>query len=71
MEAESNERIARFSLELGVRADVHVTSMPAVPISVLEAIEDFDEEFDVGTFAQEPEIRGSEFPRTGPSPSMQ
>ena len=35
VEAESNERMARFSLELGVRADVHITSLPAVPISRL------------------------------------
>ena len=36
VEAESNERMARFSLELGVRADVHITTLPAVPISRLE-----------------------------------
>lgn len=35
VEAESNERMARFSIELGVRADVHITSLPAVPISRL------------------------------------
>ena len=36
VEAEDNDRMARFSLELGVRADVHITTLPAVPISQLE-----------------------------------
>ena len=35
VEAESNERMARFSLELGVRAKVHIKTMPAIPISHL------------------------------------
>jgi uncharacterized protein with GYD domain len=35
VEAESNERMARFSLELGVQAKVHIKTMPAVPISHL------------------------------------
>jgi uncharacterized protein with GYD domain len=55
VEADSNERIARFSLELGVRADVHITSLPAVPISKLEAERRFDDEFEAGSFAPEPE----------------
>ena len=55
VEADSNERIARFSLELGVRADVHITSLPAVPISKLEEERPFDREFEVGMFAPEPE----------------
>jgi uncharacterized protein with GYD domain len=37
VEAEDNDRMARFSLELGVRADVHITTLPAVPISQLES----------------------------------
>ena len=73
VEADSNERMARFSLELGVRADVHVTSLPAVPISRLEEINGIDEEFESGAFAPEPdryepqsgrgggELAGSEF----------
>ena len=40
VEAEDNERIARFSLELGVGAKVHITTLPAVPLSRLEAEED-------------------------------
>jgi len=36
VEAENNEQVARFSIELGVKAGVHVTTMPAVPISRLE-----------------------------------
>jgi uncharacterized protein with GYD domain len=35
VEADSNERMARFSLELGVRANVHIHTLPAVPISRL------------------------------------
>lgn len=35
VEAENNERMARFSLELGVRAKVHIHTLPAVPISRL------------------------------------
>ena len=35
VEAESNERMARFSIELGVRANVHIVTLPAVPISRL------------------------------------
>jgi uncharacterized protein with GYD domain len=38
VEADSNERIARFSLELGVRARVHITTLPAIPISRLEDV---------------------------------
>ena len=36
VEASSNEEIARFSLELGVNANVHITTLPAIPISRLE-----------------------------------
>jgi uncharacterized protein with GYD domain len=36
VEAESNEQVAKFSIELGVRAGVHITTLPAVPISRLE-----------------------------------
>ena len=35
-EASSNEEIARFSLELGVRANVHITTLPAIPVSRLD-----------------------------------
>ena len=35
VEAENNTRMARFSLELGVRAMVHIHTLPAVPISRL------------------------------------
>jgi uncharacterized protein with GYD domain len=40
VEAPSNEVMARFSLELGVRAGVHVTTMPVIPASRLEAGEE-------------------------------
>ena len=35
VEAENNERVGRFSIELGVRAKVHVTSLPAIAASRL------------------------------------
>lgn len=31
VEADSNEAIARFSIELGVKAGVHITTLPVVP----------------------------------------
>ena len=37
LEAPDNEAAARFSLEFGVRAGVHVTTLPAIPIGRLEA----------------------------------
>lgn len=36
VEANDNETVARFSLELGVAAGVHVETMPAIPITRLE-----------------------------------
>ena len=36
VEARDNESIAQFSLELGVRAGAHITSMPAIPIGRFE-----------------------------------
>ena len=32
VEAGDNEAVARFSLELGVRAGAHIATMPAIPI---------------------------------------
>ena len=40
VEADDNETVARFSLELGVEAGVHVQTMPAIPITRLEASEE-------------------------------
>ena len=37
VEAGDNETVARFSLELGVAAGVHVETMPAIPITRLES----------------------------------
>jgi uncharacterized protein with GYD domain len=37
VEADDNDVIARFSLELGVRAGAHVITLPAIPIGRLEA----------------------------------
>ena len=36
VEAPGNEDIARFSIELGVKAGVHVMTLPTVPASRLE-----------------------------------
>ena len=36
VEAPDNDAVARFSLELGVRAGVHVTTMPAIPLARLQ-----------------------------------
>ncbi|MEE8337181.1 MAG: GYD domain-containing protein [Dehalococcoidia bacterium] len=33
VEAPDNDTIARFSLELGVKAGAHVTTLPAIPIT--------------------------------------
>ncbi len=35
IEAPDNECVARFSVELGARANAHVATMPAIPISRL------------------------------------
>jgi len=37
VEADDNETVARFSLELGVAAGVHVETMPAIPITRLKS----------------------------------
>ncbi len=42
VEADDNQSIARFSLELGVRAGAHITTLPAIPIGRLEAQEQPD-----------------------------
>ena len=39
-EADDNEQVAKFSLELGVRAGVHVTTLPAVPVGRLDKDDD-------------------------------
>ena len=36
VDAPNNDAVARFSLELGVRAGAHVTTFPAIPISRLD-----------------------------------
>ena len=37
IEAPDNEAIARFSIELGVRAGAHITTLPTIPTSRLES----------------------------------
>jgi uncharacterized protein with GYD domain len=36
VEAPNNETMARFSIELGVKAGVHVTTLPVIPAARLE-----------------------------------
>ncbi len=36
VEAPDNDTIARYSLELGVRAGLHITTMPAIPMGRLD-----------------------------------
>ena len=36
VDAPDNDSVARFSLELGVTAGAHVTTLPAIPISRLD-----------------------------------
>ena len=36
VDAPDNDSVARFSLELGVVAGAHITTLPAIPISRLE-----------------------------------
>ena len=36
VEAPDNESMARFSLQLGVQAGVHITTLPAIPVGHLE-----------------------------------
>jgi uncharacterized protein with GYD domain len=36
VEASNNETMARFSIELGVKAGVHVTTLPVIPAGRLE-----------------------------------
>jgi uncharacterized protein with GYD domain len=40
VEAPNNEAVARFSIELGVKAGVHITTMPVIPASRLNVGED-------------------------------
>ncbi len=36
VEAPNNDAAARYSLELGVKAGVHITTLPAVPVALLK-----------------------------------
>ena len=38
VEAPDNEAVARFSLDLGVKAGVHVITLPAIPVTRLEGV---------------------------------
>lgn len=63
--AADNDAAARLSLELGVRAKVHVVTMPAIPISRL-SFSDEDEENQEPTSAEtEPSTDENETGRNG------
>ncbi len=51
VEAPDNDGVARFSLELGVKAGAHIRTMPAIPIGRLKPTQregsPFDHESDV------------------------
>ena len=42
VEAPDNDAAARYSIRFGVRAGAHITTLPAVPISLLHEREDVD-----------------------------
>ena len=42
VQAEDNDTVAQFSLELGVMCDAHVETLPAIPISGLVRRDDSD-----------------------------
>ena len=52
--APDNDSIARFSLELGVRAGVHVTTLPVIPIGRLEARADQPDRETEATLEEQP-----------------
>lgn len=52
LDAPDNEAAAGFSLELGVRAGAHITTLPAVPVGLLQR--------------EEPRSRGSESTEAAP-----
>ena len=63
VEATDNEAIARFSLELGVRAGAHITTLPAIPISRLDTAAPQDL-FGLETGASLPQSQPGDAPQT-------
>ena len=39
VQAKANESVARYSLKLGVRVGAHITTMPAIPVAGLKAVD--------------------------------
>ncbi|MEX2598492.1 MAG: GYD domain-containing protein [Dehalococcoidia bacterium] len=58
IEAPDNDAIARYALELGVRAGVHTATMPAVPVAHLQDQYDGDPHAETGA-----EVDPSMWPR--------
>ena len=57
IEAPDNDAAARFSLELGVRAGAHVTTLPAIPITRFAGTSDREPpERDTGVTLATPEL---------------
>ena len=71
IEAPDNSAVARFSLELGVKAGMHIMSLPAIPISRMEeAAPGGDAESDIaGITIMPPEGTPEEFLRRFGDPS--
>ena len=40
VEAPDNDAVARYSIQLGVKAGVHITTLPAVPVALLRDLDD-------------------------------
>lgn len=52
LEAPDNEAVARFSLRVGAAAKVHITTLPAVPMAILEQGGDLTDLLRKGTEAE-------------------
>ena len=59
VEAPDNDAAARFSLELGVIAGVHVVTMPAIPLSRLSRPENSAKDKDVAQADLTPPVSGA------------
>ena len=55
VEAPDNDAVARFSIELGVRAGVHIVTLPAIPVGLLgERPDEFAPELEADVRLQPP-----------------
>ena len=66
VEAPDNDAVARYALELGVRAGVHTATLPAVPVAQLQSFMDAPD-FDRAAAEVEPPVSRPEPPGSWPS----